>query len=346
LEDLPVQLRTLGTFAASFGVWLGSSAAGEPFKLPFVTKTEKTVSADSTNNKQLVDAVTSKLQDSGAASDAEIEFSAKGGTLTVMGTVSSDTQKNAVLEVVRRVDGVKVVKDGVKVKASTAVPKFSATPAIQPVKATMPVMKPVDNKAANQKMANTILAELQASGTAKNSDLDILAEAGNVTVVGMTGSMEQKQAILEVVRRVDGVTQVKDGVQLKAAAPRPMQNVMPVQAVGPYAMQAPSAVPPAPMMMGNPQIDPVPVGPGGGLDGAAPPLPQNAWPTYAPYNNISRVAYPTAYPYNAFPFIGPYYPFPKVPLGWRKVTLEWEDGHWWLGRKQAPIDYWRVKFGY
>jgi hypothetical protein len=118
-----------------------------------------------------------------------------------------------------------------------------------------------------------------------------------------------------------------------------------VQAIGPYAMQQPSAVPPG-AMMGNPQIDPVPVGPGGGLDGAAPPLPQNAWPTYAPYNNISRVAYPTAYPYNAFPFIGPFYPFPKVPLGWRKVTLEWEDGHWWLGRKQAPIDYWRVKFGY
>ena len=59
---------------------------------------------------------------------------------------------------------------------------------------------------------------------------------------------------------------------------------------------------------------------------------------------LSRVAYPQAYPYNAFPFIGPYYPFPKVPLGWRKVTLEWEDGHWYLGRNSAPHDYWRVRF--
>ena len=79
-------------------------------------------------------------------------------------------------------------------------------------------------------------------------------------------------------------------------------------------------------------------------DMQAPPLPPYAWPTYAPYNNVSRVAYPQAYPYNAFPFIGPYYPFPKVPLGWRKVTLEWEDGHWYLGRNSAPHDYWRVKF--
>ena len=76
----------------------------------------------------------------------------------------------------------------------------------------------------------------------------------------------------------------------------------------------------------------------------APPLPPHAWPTYAPYNNASRIAYPQAYPYNAFPFIGPYYPFPKVPLGWRKVTLEWEDGHWYLGRNSAPHDYWRVRF--
>lgn len=79
-------------------------------------------------------------------------------------------------------------------------------------------------------------------------------------------------------------------------------------------------------------------------EGSAPPLPPYAWPTYAPHNNVSRVGYPTAYPYNAFPFIGPFYPFPKVPLGWRKVLLEWEDGHWWIGKTQSPQDYWRVRF--
>jgi hypothetical protein len=59
---------------------------------------------------------------------------------------------------------------------------------------------------------------------------------------------------------------------------------------------------------------------------------------------MSRVAYPQSYPYNAFPYIGPYYPFPKVPLGWRKVTLEWEDGHWYYGRLSGPHDFWKVKF--
>ena len=30
------------------------------------------------------------------------------------------------------------------------------------------------------------------------------------------------------------------------------------------------------------------------------------------------------------PNIGPFYPYPQVPLGWRRVSLEWDDGWWWL----------------
>jgi hypothetical protein len=103
---------------------------------------------------------------------------------------------------------------------------------------------------------------------------------------------------------------------------------------------------PAPYPYSGPIVEPAPLGVPGNIspDMQAPPLPPHAWPTYAPYNNASRIAYPEAYPYNAFPFIGPFYPFPKVPLGWRKVTLEWEDGHWYLGRSSAPHDYWRTRF--
>ncbi len=64
----------------------------------------------------------------------------------------------------------------------------------------------------------------------------------------------------------------------------------------------------------------------------------------APYNNYSRVAYPTTYPYEAFPFIGPMYPFPKIPLGWRSVSLTWEDGCWWYGRKATGHDWWRIRY--
>ena len=37
----------------------------------------------------------------------------------------------------------------------------------------------------------------------------------------------------------------------------------------------------------------------------------------------------------AWPYIGPFYPYPQVPLGWRKVTLEWDDGWWFLDFKDC-----------
>ncbi len=59
-----------------------------------------------------------------------------------------------------------------------------------------------------------------------------------------------------------------------------------------------------------------------------PHMPNYAWPSYAAYPNYAGVAYPKQYSPTAWPYIGPFYPYPQVPLGWRKVTLEWHDG-WW-----------------
>ena len=78
---------------------------------------------------------------------------------------------------------------------------------------------------------------------------------------------------------------------------------------------------------------PVPEGPAGmagATQAAMPGYPNYAWPSYAPYPNFSAVGYPTAYPWQAWPNIGPFYPYPEVPLDWRAVTLRWDDGIWWL----------------
>ena len=82
---------------------------------------------------------------------------------------------------------------------------------------------------------------------------------------------------------------------------------------------------------------PLPEGPAGGAGGGAganPGAPNYAWPSYAPYPNFSAVGYPTAYPWQAWPNIGPFYPYPEVPLDWRAVTLRWDDGIWWLDFKK------------
>jgi hypothetical protein len=90
------------------------------------------------------------------------------------------------------------------------------------------------------------------------------------------------------------------------------------------------------MMMGG-MGGPLPEGPAG-MPGASqagqPNLPNYSWPSYAPYPNFSAVGYPTVYPWQAWPNIGPPYPYPEVPLDWRAVTLRWDDGIWWLDFKK------------
>lgn len=86
-------------------------------------------------------------------------------------------------------------------------------------------------------------------------------------------------------------------------------------------------------MMGGGMGGPQAMGhvPGGGVgvnyDNAQ--LPGYAWPSYAAYPNYAALSYPKQYSPTAWPYIGPFYPYPQVPLGWRKVTMEWDDG-WWM----------------
>lgn len=87
--------------------------------------------------------------------------------------------------------------------------------------------------------------------------------------------------------------------------------------------------------MGVPVVGaPVPMAPYAGVAGAprydTPYLPNYAWPGYAAYPNYAAVTYPQQYSPSAWPYIGPFYPYPQVPLGWRKVSLEWDDGWWFL----------------
>ena len=191
---------------------------------------------------------------------------------------------------------------------------------------------------ANQQLANNVAAHIGKTGAAAGSKVSVSALSGVIKLTGDVRSLQQAEAMVQLAYSYPGVTKVETSLRLI-----PGHGVQPAQAAEPIM---------PPLTGGGVQgfptgpLDPLPlVQPAmPAYDMTGPKMPPYAWPTYAPYPNFSRVAYPEAYPYNAFPFIGPYYPFPKVPLGWRSVKLEWEDGHWYLGRLSTPHDYWRVKF--
>ncbi len=66
------------------------------------------------------------------------------------------------------------------------------------------------------------------------------------------------------------------------------------------------------------------------MRGDGPNVPNYAWPSYASSPNYAALQYPTQYSPAAWPYIGPFYPYPQVPLGWRRVSLEWDDGWWYV----------------
>lgn len=74
----------------------------------------------------------------------------------------------------------------------------------------------------------------------------------------------------------------------------------------------------------------VPHGSGRGPSYENAAMPGYAWPSYASYPNYAALTYPKQYSPTAWPYIGPFYPYPQVPLAWRKVSLEWDDGWWFL----------------
>jgi len=221
----------------------------------------------------------------------------------------------------------------------------------------------------NQQVANSIAEQLRQNARLSGYKIDIAFQNGVADVSGCVGNMPQKEETLRIIQGVPGVERVRDRLmvlnpgplaQVQAAMP-PVADPAPLPRRAPDGMAAPGApaLPPGAIPMpgggfpgggGYPgAMEPTPIyaapgGPGGPYSLPAANMPPYAWPTYAPYNNYSRVASPSAYPAEAFPFIGPQYPFPKVPLGWRSVKLEWVDGHWWFGKTAQCHDWWRIRY--
>src|SRR5207248_870193 len=180
-------------------------------------------------------------------------------------------------------------------------------------------------------------------GRLRDYRIDLVCREGLVELSGSVTDQPQREEAVRLVQGVPGVERVLDRLTLTSDA-----GVTQAQAGAPPApLPVPSTQPPEVAPRNGAPAEPMPL-----FQGPPPPpydlnpprLPPYAWPTYAPYNNFSRVAQPQAYPYNAWPFIGPCYPFPKIPPGWRSVKLEWEDGHWWFSRTATKYDWWRLKY--
>src|SRR5579872_6272315 len=218
---------------------------------------------------------------------------------------------------------------------------------------------------ANQKLAEKVQAALKKAKI-KEFEIEIEARDGVVTLDGMVSSVKQRELVGRLAK-VSGVTRVNNRLRVADSRPRmPVQQAaasmpraqLPPAAVrqaafqggieGPDPIQASTQPPPLPPPGMGPSGMPAsqmpppshPVGGGSHAIYNQPNFPNYSWPTYAQYPNYAAVTYPSQYAAPAWPYIGPFYPYPQVPLGWRKATLEWDAGYWNLNFRARTDRWW------
>jgi hypothetical protein len=202
----------------------------------------------------------------------------------------------------------------------------------------------------NQVVADSVAGALGNSRALAATRIEIEAQSGMVTLSGVAASHELKAEAIARAQNVAGVLGVVDRLQVSDRSVRAAQYVPQQVALGHHGHGGVigggntiglsdgnvGGVVGGPVQGGFVNDgSPLPEGPAGGGAGAVQGgAPNYAWPSYAPQGNFSAVGYPTAYPWQAWPNIGPFYPYPEVPLDWRAVTLRWDDGIWWLDFKK------------
>jgi hypothetical protein len=189
----------------------------------------------------------------------------------------------------------------------------------------------------NQVMADRIAATLRASRPLATCRIAIETRDGMATLSGVVASQAQRAEAIERARSVPGVLTVND--QLRVGGDARVQPAQYQPALERDDMVGGDVIADVNVPIGSqpggpgaaPFNDgPLPEGPAGqpASSASVPRYPNYAWPTYAPYPNFSAVGYPLVYPWNAWPNIGPFYPYPEVPPDWRAVTAQYHDGVW------------------
>ena len=261
--------------------------------------------------------------------DADIEVEFRGGRVWLKGEAASQNQRQRIVERIFEIPGVNVIEvnDEIQVVAPR-VPARAPAQAAQPVTAAVSAPVPVPNAP-------------QPQTAAANNDIARQVPQARVQQQQQIQAQPQPQMAGSHIapapqQHHPAMYGMNPGQQ--PMVPPPFTQTAYVQ--HPQAQQMHQQMPPIPQhhhpaYYGQPAHaahHPEAYGPQGPLPGQynQPHLPDYAWPAYANYPNYAQVSYPRNYSPKAWPYIGPFYPYPQVPMGWRKVTLEHNNGWWWL----------------
>ncbi|MCS7237467.1 MAG: BON domain-containing protein [Thermoguttaceae bacterium] len=264
-------------------------------------------------NQELADRIAANLRESGQLRNYRIEIRVEDGTAILQGSVANMEQMNTALRIAAQTDGVARVINRLTV-STTEAGGVENPPSPPRLLTPMPTQAPQAEQAVAQAPAPSPSVEVVPASTAEpgpgllippNRQVE-LQRATNSSAVSRTAKVTEPAPAQEPAQVV-----LIPSAAMLGNRPLPIAYVQPRQDGAPgYVM--PVAAGPAPMVYNQPY------------------LPNYAWPSYAAYPNYAALTYPRQYSPTAWPYIGPFYPYPQVPLGWRRVSLEWHDGWWFL----------------
>lgn len=297
----------------------------------------------SAGNQEVAETIAANLRQSGQLHGYKIGVKFQDGTAWLRGQVASHEQMNTALRLVFQTPGVtRVVNNLTIVGDGATATAVSNQPSAGPSPAAMPPAPSYASSARGLQQAAGAMAPEQFSRQ-RMTGTQMHAVGGQPDTMAASFSPAQpatvKAATLEAAEAQPSVppTGQPHLAPPKSATPTPAQPI-PIaftQQNGQAAEGAVSQPAGTPLPVGQPGT-PIPqyVTPPG--PAMAPPrydqpyMPNYAWPAYAAYPNYAALTYPKQYSPTAWPYIGPFYPYPQVPLGWRKVVLQWHDGWWHL----------------
>jgi len=318
------------------------------FRLAILSLAALAPAAARAGDQEIAQQIVQKLQaekQAGGLKGFSIDLSVEEGTVWLSGRVANPDQQSKALDVARRIPGVKQVVNDLTVTPPSATPRSvfaNMTSAVTKAMGRQVVQR--EQTRELQPVAAEEVAPI-GSGVAQAASRPLVQVAEPVVVSAPNAAPADYYA--------QPATPVYAGSRNQVPlAFAPARQV--AHEAGPfhhhgggggygYGAAPDGAMPEAGNIVGN--GGPVPMSmPGSGVGIAPamydhPHMPGYAWPSYAAYPNYAAVTYPRQYSPTAWPYIGPFYPYPQVPLGWRKVTLEWDDGWWMLDFKDRRTMY-------
>lgn len=294
---------------------------------------------------EIAQAIVKRLQAKkaeGSLKGFNIGLRVEEGVVWLEGHVSNAEQHDMAIDVARRVAGVQKVYDGIRVEGSGA-----TTPASGAADAEQSSLQP-------RELAAEELTEEALDNSEVTSEPRRIESAARQSLVLQPAREEAASAAdlggfsFSPIQYASAEKSLEESTTEATATP--LKPLRPVPAANAGGAQVPLAMgqagQPAYHVAANTRAtaaaQPVP--------GYAPPayypsqynygyarpvrydhphMPGYAWPAYAAHPNYAALTYPRQYSPMAWPYIGPFYPYPQVPLGWRKVEMEWKDG-WWV----------------